>query len=64
MFVKTVTGLVAALAILTSTAAFAQQADYRSFGGEPKSFGANHMPRAFYDQEQAGYPQSPPGGGY
>jgi hypothetical protein len=38
--------------------------DYRGVpGGEPKSFGAGHMPRAFYDQEQPGYPQSPPGGG-
>ena len=32
--------------------------------GEPASHGAGHMPRAFYDQEQPGYPQSPPGGGY
>jgi hypothetical protein len=32
--------------------------------GEPLSYGAGHLPRAFYDQEQAGYPQSPPGGGY
>jgi|EndMetStandDraft_5_1072996.scaffolds.fasta_scaffold635308_1 hypothetical protein len=29
--------------------------------GEPISHGAGHLPRAFYDQEQAGYPQSPPG---
>src|SRR5262249_3830929 len=32
--------------------------------GEPISHGAGHAPRAFYDQEQPGYPQSPPGGGY
>jgi hypothetical protein len=68
MFIKTVSGLVATLAILTSTAAFAQSAtsyqDYRAWGGEPKSYGAGQMPRAFYDQEQPGYPQSPPGGGY
>ena len=65
MFIKTVSGLVAALAIMTSTAAFAQHApSYRTFGGEPKSFGAGHLPQAFYDQEQPGYPQSPPGGGY
>ena len=32
--------------------------------GEPISHGAGRLPRAFYDQEQAGYPQSPPGGGY
>jgi hypothetical protein len=31
--------------------------------GEPISRGADHLPRAFYDQEQAGYPQSPPGVG-
>jgi len=64
MFIKTVSGLVAALAIMTSTAAFAQHAtryqDYRTWGGEPKSYGAGHMPEAFYDQEQPGYPQSPP----
>jgi hypothetical protein len=65
MFIKTVSGLVAALAIMTSTAAFAQHANnYRTFGGEPKSYGAQHMPEAFYNQEQPGYPQSPPGGGY
>ena len=33
-------------------------------GGEPISRGAGQLPRAFYEQEQAGYPQSPPGGGY
>jgi len=33
-------------------------------GGEPFSYGAGHAPRAFYDQQQPGYPQSPPGGGY
>jgi hypothetical protein len=80
---KTVFALVSALAVTTSTAAFAQhvdpspyadqqqqyqsapaEQDYRSVpGGEPKSFGAGAMPRAFYDQEQPGYPQSPPGGG-
>jgi hypothetical protein len=27
------------------------------------SYGAGHMPEAFYDQEQPGYPQSPPGTG-
>jgi hypothetical protein len=32
--------------------------------GEPISHGAGRLPRAFHDQEQAGYPQSPPGGGY
>ena len=32
--------------------------------GEPVSQGAGQLPRAFRDQEQAGYPQSPPGGGY
>ncbi len=32
--------------------------------GEPGSRGDGRMPRAFYDQEQPGYPQSPPGGGY
>lgn len=32
--------------------------------GEPISHGAGHAPRAFYDQEQPGFPQSPPGGGY
>ena len=32
--------------------------------GEPTSRGAGQLPRAFYDQEQAGFPQSPPGGGY
>lgn len=32
--------------------------------GEPASHGAGQLPRAFYDQEQAGFPQSPPGGGY
>lgn len=73
MLTKTVTGVVAALAIMTSTAAFAQHAtrsndyranDFRSWGGEPMSYGAGHMPRAFYDQEQPGYPQSPPGGGF
>ena len=69
MLIKTVSGLLAALAIMSSTAAFAQPAryrsynDYRAWGGEPKSYGAGHMPRAFYDQEQPGYPQSPPGGG-
>lgn len=67
MLIKTVSGLVAAVAIMTSTAAFAQQAyrsqDYRAWGGEPKSYGAGHAPRAFYDQEQPGYPQSPPSGG-
>jgi hypothetical protein len=26
--------------------------------------GDGHMPRAFIDQQQPGYPQSPPGGGY
>lgn len=26
--------------------------------------GAGRMPRAFIDQEQPGFPQSPPGGGY
>jgi len=61
MFIKTVSGLVAALAIMTSTAAFAQHAtNYRTWGGEPKSYGAGHMPEAFYNQEQPGYPQSPP----
>jgi hypothetical protein len=69
MRIKTLSGLVAALAIMTSTAAYAQhyegyRGDYRAWGGEPKSFGAGHMPRAFYDQEQPGYPQSPPGGGF
>jgi hypothetical protein len=73
MSIKAVLALVSALAATTSTAAFAQHVDptpyseqqtYRSVpGGEPKSFGAGHMPRAFYDQEQPGYPQSPPGGG-
>jgi hypothetical protein len=64
MFTKTVSGLLAALAIMTSTAAFAQPARYRSWGGEPKTYGAGHEPRAFYYQEQPGYPQSPPEGGY
>ena len=65
MLIKTISGLVAALAIMTSTAAFAQDAtSYRAWGGEPKSYGAHHMPQAFYAQEQPGYPQSPPGGGY
>jgi hypothetical protein len=32
--------------------------------GEPSTQGAGHLPRAFYDQEQPGYPQSPPGGGF
>jgi hypothetical protein len=35
----------------------------RPWGGEPMSFGAGHAPGAFYEQEQPGYPQSPPGGG-
>jgi len=38
-----------------------------TFGGtfqEPISHGAGHAPGAFYQQEQPGYPQSPPGGGY
>lgn len=70
MFIKTVSGLVAALAIMTSTAAFAQPVQQyrpysyeRGYNLEPKSYGAGHMPKAFYDQEQPGYPQSPPGGG-
>src|SRR5690349_5706887 len=32
--------------------------------GEPVSRAAGQLPRAFYDQQQAGFPQSPPGGGY
>jgi hypothetical protein len=32
--------------------------------GEPITYGAGHAPRAFYDQQQPGYPQSPPGGGF
>lgn len=38
-----------------------------TFGGtfqEPISHGAGRAPGAFYQQEQPGYPQSPPGGGY
>src|ERR1044072_549167 len=38
-----------------------------TFGGqfqEPITRGAGQLPGAFYQQEQAGYPQSPPGGGY
>lgn len=32
--------------------------------GEPASQGAGHMPGAFFEQEQPGFPQSPPEGGY
>jgi len=74
---KTLLALVSVLAVATSTAAFAQHAkrtdrfqqapaslNYGGVpGGEPMSYGAGHMPRAFYDQEQPGYPQSPPSGG-
>jgi hypothetical protein len=74
MSMKAVFVLVSALAATTSTAAFAQRGvdgapirdpqAYRSVpGGEPMSYGAGLMPRAFYDQEQPGYPQSPPSGG-
>jgi hypothetical protein len=71
MFIKTAPVLLVALAIMTSTAAFAQRAYYRTWGenvaprvfDEPKSHSAGHQPRAFYDQEQPGYPQSPPEGG-
>jgi hypothetical protein len=38
-----------------------------TFGGtfqEPISHGAGRAPGAFYQQEQPGYPQSPPSGGY
>ena len=74
MSMKVVFALVSALAVTTSTAAFAQRGvdgapirdpqTYRSVpGGEPMSYGAGQMPRAFYDQQQSGYPQSPPGGG-
>ncbi len=46
------------------TAPAALDGDYTGVtNGEPKSFGAGHIPRAFYDQQQPGYPQSPPGGG-
>jgi hypothetical protein len=31
--------------------------------GAPVVHGDGHLPRAFYDQEQAGFPQSPPDGG-
>jgi hypothetical protein len=37
--------------------------DQNTFGA-PISQGAGHAPGAFYQQEQTGYPQSPPGGGY
>ena len=32
-------------------------------GYEPASSGAGHLPGAFHQQQQPGYPQSPPGGG-
>jgi hypothetical protein len=38
------------------------QENYREFQ-EPPTQGAGHMPRAFYDQQQFGYPQSPSSGG-
>lgn len=60
MLIKTVTGLIAAALILTSSAAFARHGHHH----RGWSFGAGHMPRAFYSQMQRGYPQSPPGGGY
>ena len=40
------------------------QDTFRGTFQEPISHGAGHAPGAFYQQEQPGYPQSPPGGGY
>ena len=40
------------------------QNTFRGTFQEPISHGAGHAPGAFYQQEQPGYPQSPPGGGY
>jgi len=77
MSVKAVFALVSAVAFTTSTAALAQHVDpspytqhpeYRSapvdrdYGGEPKSFGARDMPRAFDTEEQSRYSLSPPNG--
>lgn len=56
MFKKTVLGLSALVVLVTSTTAFAFT--------EPKSRGAGHLPEAYYSQQQDGYPQSPPGGGF
>ena len=42
-------------------------APVRLYGGETFSAptqGAGHLPHAFIDQQQPGFPQSPPGGGY
>lgn len=36
----------------------------QGFSRNPTTQGAGHAPGAFYEQEQSGYPQSPPGGGY
>lgn len=33
-------------------------------GFNAPTIGAGHLPRAFIEQEQPGFPQSPPGGGY
>lgn len=38
--------------------------NYGVYGAEPQSYGAGRMPEAFYEQQQPGYPQSPPSGGY
>ncbi len=42
-------------------------APVRLYGGEifdAPTQGAGHLPHAFIDQQQPGFPQSPPGGGY
>ena len=72
IIIRTVSGLLASLAIMTSTAALAEPPYYRTWheNVSPRIFqqpirrDAAQMPRAFYDQQQPGYPQSPPGGGY